>query len=66
MYNSCMVLYFVDNYIRNGGDYPDYMLEDNIRTDYNKLRMLVRRDNEFGHDASIIRRIVEQDTSPLN
>ncbi|MBP3551679.1 MAG: AAA family ATPase, partial [Bacteroidaceae bacterium] len=60
MYNSCMVLYFVDNYIRNGGDYPDYMLEDNIRTDYNKLRMLVRRDNEFGHEASIIRRIVEQ------
>lgn len=60
MYNSCMVLYFVDNYIRNEGDYPDYMLEDNIRTDYNKLRMLVRRDSEFGHDASVIRRIVEQ------
>ena len=60
MYNACMVLYFVDNYIRNGGDYPDYMLEDNIRTDYNKLRMLVRRDSEFGEDASIIRRIVEQ------
>lgn len=60
MYNSCMVLYFVDNYIRNGGDYPDYMLEDNIRTDYSKLRMLIRRDNEFGHDASIIRHIVEQ------
>ena len=60
MYNACMALYFVDNYIRNGGDYPDYMLEDNIRTDYNKLRMLVRRDHEFGEDASIIRRIVEQ------
>ena len=60
MYNSCMVLYFVDNYIRNEGDYPDYMLEDNIRTDYNKLRMLVRRDSELGHDASVIRRIVEQ------
>lgn len=60
MYNACMVLYFVDNYIRNGGDYPDYMLDDNIRTDYNKLRMLVRRDNEFGEDASVIRRIVEQ------
>ena len=60
MYNACMVLYFVDNYIRNGGEYPDYMLEDNIRTDYNKLRMLVRRDSEFGEDASIIRRIVEQ------
>lgn len=60
MYNACMVLYFIDNYINNEGDYPSYMLDDNIRTDYNKLRMLVRRDSEFGHDASAIRRIVEQ------
>ena len=60
MYNSCMVLYFVDNYVRRGGNMPKYMLEDNIRTDYNKLRMLVRRDSEFGHDASVIRKIAEQ------
>lgn len=60
MYNACMVLYFVDNYVRRNGNVPKNMLEDNIRTDYNKLRMLVRRDNEFGEDASIIRRIVEQ------
>ena len=60
MYNASMVLYFVDNYVRRDGNVPKYMLDDNIRTDYNKLRMLVRRDNEFGHDASIIRRIAEQ------
>ena len=60
MYNASMVLYFVDNYVRRNGNVPKYMLDDNIRTDYNKLRMLVRRDNEFGHDASIIRRIAEQ------
>ena len=59
MYNACMVLYFVDNYVSRNGNMPKYMLDDNIRTDYNKLRMLVRRDAEFGHDASIIRRIVE-------
>lgn len=60
MYNASMVLYFVDNYVRRNGNVPKYMLDDNIRTDYNKLRMQVRRDNEFGHDASIIRRIAEQ------
>lgn len=60
MYNASMVLYFVDNYVRRNGNVPKYMLDDNIRTDYNRLRMLVRRDNEFGHDASIIRRIAEQ------
>lgn len=30
------------------------MVEDNIRIDYEKLRMLIRKDKEFAHDASII------------
>ena len=58
MYNPNMVLYFVDNYIRNKGKLPNDMVEDNIRVDYNKLRMLIHRDKEFTHDASIIQRLV--------
>ena len=60
MYNSNMVLYFVDNYIRNGGQLPDRMIEENIRVDYNKLRMLIRKDKEFAHDASVIQTLVSQ------
>ncbi|MGN0047274.1 MAG: AAA family ATPase [Bacteroides sp.] len=60
MYNTCMVLYFVDNYIRNGGQLPCSMLEDNVRIDYEKLRMLIRKDKEFAHDASIIQTLAEQ------
>ena len=60
MYNSNMVLYFVDNYIRSGCEIPDRMIEDNIRVDYNKLRMLIRKDKEFAHDASIIQKLVSQ------
>ena len=60
MYNSNMVLYFVDNYIRNGGQLPDNMIEENIRVDYNKLRMLIRKDKEFAHDASVIQTLVSQ------
>ena len=59
MYNSDMVLYFVDNYIRGKGELPNDMLDANIRTDYNKLRMLIRKDQGFEHDASIIQHIVE-------
>ena len=60
MYNSCMVLYFIDQYINfNHCDIPDEMIEDNIRVDYNKLRMLIRKDNEFAHDASIIQTLVK-------
>lgn len=58
MYNSVMVLYFIDQYIHNNCDIPRDMIEDNIRVDYNKLRMLIRHDKEFAHDASIIQHLV--------
>ena len=59
MYNSNMVLYFVKNYIDNGKA-PLDMVEDNIRIDYEKLRMLIRKDKEFAHDASVIQTLVSQ------
>ena len=59
MYNSDMVLYFVYNYIDGKGRLPDNMLDSNIRTDYGKLRMLIRKDRGFEHDASVIQHIVE-------
>ena len=62
LYNSDMVLYFVDNYIRRKGQIPSKMLDANIRTDYNKLRMLIRKDRGFEHNASIIQHIVETGT----
>ncbi|MEL5894703.1 AAA family ATPase [Bacteroides sp. GD17] len=59
MYNSNMVLYFVKNYIQSGRA-PKEMVESNIRIDYEKLRMLIRKDKEFAHDASIIQTLVSQ------
>ena len=59
MYNSNMVLYFVKNYIMRG-KVPKNMIESNIRIDYEKLRMLIRKDKEFAHDASIIQTLVSQ------
>ena len=59
MYNSDMVLYFVYNYTDSMGRLPKSMLDNNIRTDYNKLRMLIRKDREFENDATVIQHIVE-------
>ena len=59
MYNSNMVLYFVKNYI-DEGKAPQDMVEDNIRIDYEKLRMLIRKDKEFAHDASVVQTLVSQ------
>ena len=60
MYNSNMVLYFIKNYLDNNGKAPQNMIESNIRVDYEKLRMLIRKDKEFAHDASIIQTLVSQ------
>ncbi|MBN2917697.1 MAG: AAA family ATPase [Prevotella sp.] len=60
MYNSVMVLNFLDNYIHNDYDIPDSMIESNIRIDYDKIRMLIRHDKEFAHDASIIQHLVTE------
>ena len=58
MYNSVMVLNFIDNYIRNDYDIPDKMVETNVRIDYDKIRMLIRHDKEFDNDASVIQELV--------
>ena len=60
MYNSVMVLYFIDQYINNDCEIPADMIEENIRIDYNKLRMLIRHDKEFANDARVIQRLVTQ------
>ena len=60
MYNSNMVLSFLYKYIDEGCELPQQMLEENIRVDYNKLRMLIRKDKEFAHDASIIQSLVSK------
>ena len=42
------------------GKAPRDMVEDNIRIDYEKLRMLIRKDKEFAHDASVVQTLVSQ------
>ena len=60
MYNSNMVLSFLYKYIDNRCRIPGRMLDENIRVDYSKLRMLIRKDKEFAHDASVIQTLVSQ------
>ena len=60
MYNSNMVLSFLYKYIDNRCRIPKDMLDENIRVDYNKLRMLIRKDKEFAHDASTIQTLVSK------
>ena len=58
MYNSVMVLNFLDNYINSDYNIPKKLVETNIRIDYDKIRMLIRHDKSFSHDASIIQELI--------
>ena len=58
MYNSVMVLNFLTKYIDSGYQIPKSMIESNVRIDYEKVRMLIRHDKNFSHDASIIQQLV--------
>jgi hypothetical protein len=60
VYNSDMVLYFLKHYIQFNGEFPEEMIDNNIRTDYDKLRMLIHKDGEMRTDTSIIETILEQ------
>lgn len=59
MFNSDMALYFLNNYLQ-GGKTPKTMVDNNIRTDYNKLRHLVQIDKTFGANASVIQQIIAE------
>ncbi|NDV58485.1 ATP-binding protein [Bacteroides sp. 519] len=61
MYNSDMVLYYL-NWLIESGFPPDEMVDKNIRTDYNKLHYLIRTDYELdaGSNLSVIREIIEK------
>lgn len=43
LYNSDMVLYFFNEWL-TGGKYPKQLIDDNVRTDYGKLRRLMASD----------------------
>ena len=57
MYNSDMGLYFIKNYIQNGGEIPEKMVDKNVKTDYNKMVALIRFEKNFGNKTSLIQRI---------
>ena len=59
MYNSDMVLYFMNRYLLNKR-IPNNMLDANIRTVYYKLRQLIHVDKTFGENASVVQEIVEK------
>lgn len=58
VYNSDMVLYFVNSIILSGS-VPDNMIDPNVKTDYAKLRYLIILDKKLNGNFSRIKQIAE-------
>ncbi|WP_239060794.1 AAA family ATPase, partial [Bacteroides sp. 519] len=61
MYNSDMVLYYLNRLIQSKKP-PREMVDKNIRTDYNKLRYLIKTNREVdaSSNLSVIQEIIEK------
>ena len=59
IYNSDMVLYYLDNLIATAKS-PDEMLDSNTRTDYEKMKQLINLDRWDGNRGATLRKIFEQ------
>ncbi|MCD8270168.1 MAG: ATP-binding protein [Parabacteroides sp.] len=57
MYNSDMVLYFLNNYLRTKRP-PSEMVDRNIRTDYSKLRHFIHIDKMQEEGRSVITQLI--------
>ncbi len=58
LFNTDMVLYFISN-LMELGDYPDKMIDQNMKIDYGKLRHLVVLDKRLNGNFSRLADIVE-------
>ena len=59
MFNSDMALYFLNSYLQQQRP-PRQMVDNNIRTDYGKLRHLVQVDRRLGKNTSVIQQLVSE------
>ena len=59
MFNSDMVLYYL-NYRMKLNESPEQMIDPNTRTDYNKMKRLIRFDKLDGDRKGVIRKIAEE------
>ncbi|MBF0398248.1 MAG: AAA family ATPase, partial [Desulfobacterales bacterium] len=58
IYNSDMVLYYINIYLMRSVP-PVDMLDDNVRTDYEKIKYLILLNNQLNGNFDILREVLE-------
>ena len=57
MFNSDMVWYFMCEYIANEGKLPKQMIDDNVSTDYHKMRLMIKHDENLSEKERIVMKV---------
>ena len=65
LYNTDMVLYFLDESIPNRG-MPDELIDTNVRIDYGKLRHLLTVNRQLNGNFDLLRHIIGEQTAESN
>ena len=58
LFNSTSILYFIKDYLR-GNEVPIELIDENLRTDYGKLRFLIIQDKKLNGNFNILSEIAE-------
>ena len=58
LFNSTSILYFIKDYLR-GNEIPIELIDENLRTDYGKLRFLIIQDKKLNGNFNILSEIAE-------
>ena len=60
VFNSDMVLYFVQKYISSKGKIPEKLIDPNVSTDFFKMEKMVKLEQTFGEKSRIILQIINE------
>ena len=61
VFNPDMILYFAKHYLRTQ-KYPEDLLDENIASDYTKIRSMFRINNKERENLEVLTKIIEEDT----
>jgi hypothetical protein len=59
MFNSCMVLRYIQNFI-DEGDAPRNLIDPNTKTDYEKMKQLLKLDTKVAERGSLLLNIAQE------
>lgn len=58
MYNSDMVLYFINKYMQLRYHIPNTLVDPNAHSDYDKMRKMIKFERTFGEKAETLQKII--------